>query len=70
LFGACSHTYFVAGAAGAAGAAGTVDVTADCAAGAGACCCWHPVKANTAITARAAMIAEIFFTFFPPFLII
>jgi len=66
------NNYFFTGAAGAAAGAVavavevTVDVTADFVAGAGACC-WQPTKAKTATTARAAMIAEIFFIIFPPF---
>jgi hypothetical protein len=72
--------YFFAGAAfaGAAGAAFagvvvvtvevTVVVTADFVAGAGVCC-WHPITAKPATTASAAMIAEIFFIFSPPFLL-
>jgi hypothetical protein len=39
----------------------TVEVTADCGAGFGASCFWHPAKAKIAETARAAMIAVIFF---------
>lgn len=39
----------------------TVDVTADCTAGFGASCFWHPANAKTAMTARAPMIALIFF---------
>jgi hypothetical protein len=65
--------YFFTGAAGAVAVgadAGAVEVTADCAAGFGACCCWHPAKAKTATLARAAMIAEILITFSPPFFLI
>jgi hypothetical protein len=58
------ENYFFAGAAGAAGAvAVTVDVTADFVAGAEAGF-WQPTT-KSATTARAAMIAEIFFMFSP-----
>ena len=47
-----------------------VEVTADCSAGFGASCFWHPAKAKTATTTRAAMITVIFFMYFTPFLLI
>jgi hypothetical protein len=46
-----------------------VEVTVEVIAGAaafGASCFWHPVKARTAATAEAAMIAVIFFMLFHP----
>jgi hypothetical protein len=69
LLGRLRENYFFAGAAGTVGVAVevTVDVTADAVAGAEAFCCWHPTTKNAA-TARTAMIAEIFFMVFPPFL--
>lgn len=67
------QTYFFAGAAGAAGAVAvavevTVEVTADFVSGAEPCF-WQPTIAKAATIARAAMIAEIFFILFSPFLI-
>jgi hypothetical protein len=46
--------------------AGVVGVIADCSAGFGASCFWHPAKAKTAATASTAIIALIFFTLFHP----
>jgi hypothetical protein len=64
-----AHYFFSVAAAGAAGAVMVaVDVTADCTGAFGASCCWHPANAKIATTARAAMIADIFFNEFTPFL--
>jgi hypothetical protein len=67
---ACREYYFVAGVAAGiveVGAdAGVVGVTADCSAGFGASCFWHPAKAKTAATASTAIITLIFFTLFHP----
>lgn len=67
MFG-LGEDYFFAGAAGTIGVAVevTVDVTADDVAGAAGFCCWHPTT-KSATTARAAMIAKIFFIVIPPF---
>ena len=66
------ENYFFAGAAFAGVVVVTVEVTvvvtADFVAGAGVCC-WHPITAKPATTASAAMIAEIFIIFSPPFLL-
>jgi hypothetical protein len=59
--------YFVPGvSAGIVEVGAVVGVGADCSAGFGASCFWHPAKAKTAATASTAMIALIFFTLFHP----
>jgi len=44
----------------------TVEVIAECSAGFGASCFWHPVRARIAATADTAIIAVIFFMLFHP----
>jgi hypothetical protein len=62
--------YFMPGVAAGAvevGAdAGVVGVIADCSAGFGASCFWHPAKAKTETTTRTAIIAQIVFMFIHP----
>jgi hypothetical protein len=65
-----SEYYFTPGVAAGAvevGAdAGAVGVIADCTAGFGASCFWHPAKAKTETTTRTAIIAEIVFMLIHP----